>query len=138
MGDKGARGMVGWTMRRCKDVALKLTESRGSVTARGVVRLGVIAGALAAAVLVVASMASSAPPTPLPASVDMNGWDTVSNSWTPGNTVQYAEGQVIPFRVDVSGLATGTTYRANICREFQNGTHYGFLFLDEYNKTVPL
>ena len=74
----------------------------------------------------------------LPSSVNLNGWDTVSASWTPGNTVQYSEGQAIPFRLNLSGLATGTSYLVNICREFQNGTKYGFLYLEEYNATVPL
>ena len=52
--------------------------------------------------------------------------------------MQYSEKQAIPFRLDLGGLSTSSTYLVNVCREFQNGTKYGFLFLDEYNKTVAL
>ena len=131
-------GTVGILRRACTHAAGRLAGSKGSVSARGVVRLGAVASLAAVAVLAVASIASSAAPIALPASVSLNGWDTVSDSWTPGNTVQYSEGDVIPFRLDLSGLSTTETYRVNICREFQNGTHYGFLFLDEFDTTVPL
>ena len=109
---------------------------------RSVVRLFAIAGVVviaAAGALVAATSGNSAlSGAALPASVGLSGWDTTSNSWTHGNTVQYAEKQAIPFQLDLGGLTTGTSYLVNICREFQNGTKYGFLFLDEYNKTINL
>ena len=105
---------------------------------RGGVLLAAVVVAVFAALLVVSSSDSALSGTALPASVGLNGWDTVSGSWTPGNTVQYSEKQAIPFRLDLGGLSTSSTYLVNVCREFQNGTKYGFLFLDEYNKTVAL
>ena len=117
-------------------------DGSGSETSLSIRRLVAIAAVVvvaAAGALVAATSGNSAlTGTALPASVGLSGWDTVSNSWTHGNTVEYAEKQAIPFQLDLSGLSTSSTYLVNICREFQNGTKYGFLFLEKYNKTINL
>ena len=101
--------------------------------------LAAVVALAAVAALAVADTGDSAlSGAALPSSVGLAGWDTVSDSWTAGNTVRYAEKQAIPFRLDLSGLTVGTSYLVNVCREFRSVTKYGFLSLDEYNATVPL
>src|SRR3954447_8136360 len=112
-------------------------RSRSSLIRLAVFALAAVIAA-SAALLVASSSNSALSGAPLPASVGLSGWDTTSNSWTHGNTVQYAEKQAIPFQLDLGGLSTSTSYLVNICREFQNGTKYGFLYLEKYNKTVAL
>ncbi len=115
-----------------------MTTVRGSGRHKG--RRGIAAIALAATLataLWLAGTGSSAPTgAPVPSSVSLEGWDTVSSSWTAGNTVRYAEGQAIPFRLDVSGLTTGTPYLATICHEFVRSGVYGFLWLEPYDSDV--
>ena len=102
------------------------TAMHGGAMRRSVVRLSAVAAVIVVAAggaLVAATAGSSAlTGAALPSSVGLSGWDTVSNSWTHGNTVQYSEKQAIPFQLDLGGLTTGTSYLVNICREFQNGT----------------
>src|SRR5258706_8962092 len=70
---------------------------------------------------------------PLPSSVQLYQWETVpSGGWITGNlgdhNSAYSEGQVIPFRLDVSDITAGT-YSYAVCRDFVNGTTYGYLHL---------
>ncbi len=115
-------------------------RSRGPRSSRArFAGLALVVLVAAVASLAVANRGESAlSGTPLPSSAGMSGWDTVSDSWTPGNTVEYAEKQAIPFRIDLGGLSTSSTYLVNICREFQNGSKYGFLYLDEFDTTIHL
>ena len=54
--------------------------------------------------------------------------------WTTGNlggsNSNYAEGETVPFQIEVSGTGTGTLI---VCRDYQNGADFGYLFLDAYN-----
>ena len=74
--------------------------------------------------------------SPVPSSVQLYQWETSpSGGWTTGNLGQsnssYTEGQVIPFRLDVGGIAAGT-YTFSVCRDFSDGASpatYGYLRL---------
>src|SRR3989454_2513319 len=75
----------------------------------------------------------------LPSSVKLQQWETLpTGNWTTGNlgssNSDYAEGEVVPFRLDVGGLATsGNPYTFSVCRDFQSGTKRGYLFLAPFN-----
>ncbi|TLY21390.1 MAG: hypothetical protein E6K68_06295 [Nitrospirae bacterium] len=74
---------------------------------------------------------------PLPNSVQLTQWGTVpSGDWQTGNlgtsNSDYKEGEAIPFRLDVGGVAAGT-YTFSVCRDFSNGTKRGYLFLAPFN-----
>src|SRR2546425_7546397 len=75
----------------------------------------------------------------LPSSVKLQQWETVpTGNWTTGNlgssNSDYSEGEVVPFRLDVGGLATsGNPYTFSVCRDFQSGTKRGYLFLAPFN-----
>src|SRR5438874_4519229 len=73
----------------------------------------------------------------LPSSVQLYQWETdPSGNWITGNlgdhNSAYEEGQVIPFRLDVSGIAAGD-YSFAVCRDFTDGgtptPTYGYLKL---------
>ncbi|HEV8263632.1 MAG TPA: Ig-like domain repeat protein [Gemmatimonadales bacterium] len=75
----------------------------------------------------------------LPNSVKLQQWETLpTGNWTTGNlgtnNSDYSEGEVVPFRLDVGGLATsGNPYTFSVCRNFQSGTKRGYLFLAPFN-----
>src|SRR2546428_4288809 len=75
----------------------------------------------------------------LPSNVKLQQWETLpTGNWTTGNlgssNSDYTEGEVIPFRLDVGGLATsGNPYTFSVCRDFQSGTKRGYLFLALFN-----
>src|SRR5256712_1298247 len=75
----------------------------------------------------------------LPSNVKLQQWETLpTGNWTTGNlgssNSDYTEGEVIPFRLDVGGLATsGNPYTFSVCRDFQSGTKRGYLFLAPVN-----
>jgi len=75
----------------------------------------------------------------LPSNVKLQQWETLpTGNWTTGNlgssNSDYAEGEVVPFRLDVGGLATsGNPYTFSVCRDFQSGTKRGYLFLAPFN-----
>src|SRR3989441_1153805 len=75
----------------------------------------------------------------LPSNVKLQQWETLpTGNWTTGSlgssNSDYAEGEVVPFRLDVGGLATsGNPYTFSVCRDFQSGTKRGYLFLAPFN-----
>jgi uncharacterized repeat protein (TIGR01451 family) len=127
--------------------------SRGPKSRRTTKRLAVMAALVVAAVTALAAVGGAsamvrafsssvqhlsarhvaAVAIPLPSSVQLYQWETVpSSDWTTGNlgdhNSAYTEGQVIPFRLDVSGITAGS-YSFAVCRDFVNGTTYGYLHL---------
>src|SRR4029078_12732959 len=67
---------------------------------------------------------AAAAAAPLPSSVQLYQWETSpSGGWITGNlgdhNASYAEGQVIPFRLDVSDIAPGS-YSFGVCRDFSH------------------
>src|SRR5713101_7031107 len=78
--------------------------------------------------------------TALPSSVQLYQWETSpSGGWITGNlgdhNSAYHEGDTVPFRLDVSGLAADT-YLLPICRDFVNSSIYGYLTLKPFNTTL--
>src|SRR5205085_8690303 len=78
--------------------------------------------------------------TPLPSSVKLQQWETMPTpgSWITGNlgtgNSDYKEGETVPFRLDVGGLATsGNQYTFSVCRDYENGPQRGYLFLAPFN-----
>src|SRR2546426_10887625 len=75
----------------------------------------------------------------LPSNVKLQQWETLpTGNWTTGSlgssNSDYAEGEVVPFRLDEGGLATsGNPYTFSVCRDFQSGTKRGYLFLAPFN-----
>ncbi len=74
----------------------------------------------------------------LPSSVQLYQWATDGTGWITGNlgshNSSYTEGQTIPFRLDVSGIAAGN-YTFGICRDFTSGGDYGYLKLTPFETT---
>src|SRR3989449_7456325 len=77
----------------------------------------------------------------LPSNVKLQQWETLpTGNWTTGtlgsSNSDYAEGEVVPFRLDVGGLATsGNPYTFSLCRDFQSGTKRAILFLAPFTTT---
>ncbi|HVN33294.1 MAG TPA: kelch repeat-containing protein, partial [Thermoanaerobaculaceae bacterium] len=76
----------------------------------------------------------------LPDGVKLEQWETQpSANWTPESlgtsNSDYEEGETVPFRLDVGGL-TGS-YDLSICRDWDNGTHRGYLYLTPFNTSRP-
>lgn len=66
-------------------------------------------------------------------------WETKQGgNWITGalnsNNSDYGEGEAVPFRLDVGSLSTGDNpYTFSVCRDYQNGTSFGYLNLKLYN-----
>jgi len=90
------------------------------------------------ALLITGMAAPAQAAQPLPSSIGFEQWDRTSNTWVPGElNMVYNEGEVVPFRIDVTGIPAGQ-YQVSICRTFMNnqGTAFGYNFLAPYNTTV--
>ncbi|MGH8974095.1 MAG: DUF5979 domain-containing protein, partial [Acidimicrobiia bacterium] len=87
--------------------------------------------------LLLVSLAGPASAAPLPSDVRLEQWSLSGvDSWTTGNLGSgYAEGDTVPFRLDVTAAGNGT-FEFTVCRDFQDGTSFGYLFLDPFNTTV--
>ena len=76
---------------------------------------------------------------PVPSNVQLYQWETLpSGGWITGNlgshNSNYSEGEIVPFRLDVSGLATsGNPYTFSVCRDVTNGTKKGYTTLQLFN-----
>lgn len=79
----------------------------------------------------------------LPSSTKLNQWKTLpSGSWITGalNSINsnYSEGETIPFELDMGKLNTsGNPYTFSVCRDYQSGTHFGYVSLQPYNTSRP-
>src|SRR5690349_14217900 len=62
------------------------------------------------------------------------GWQ---NGDLNGNNSSYAEGNVVPFRYDITGLGSGA-HSVHINYDFTASGHEAYDFLATYNDTVPL
>jgi len=75
----------------------------------------------------------------IPNQAGLQQWSDVSNDWQNGSlndgNSNYAEGDVVPYRVDMTAnqINTGVAYDAVVCRDYNNGTIRGFLNLAPYN-----
>ena len=109
-----------------------LSRQRRWVSA-GVAALGVSG-------LVVGGLAGPAAATsPLPTSVSFSQFADVDAVWTSGelgfsgaHAGTYAEGETVPFLLDVTSAGAGT-WTFSICRDYQNGADHGYLSLLPYN-----
>ena len=66
-------------------------------------------------------------------------WSDVNSIWTSGdlnfagaNAGTYAEGETVPFAVDVTPAGAGT-WSFSVCRDYSDGTNFGYLGLESYN-----
>jgi len=95
--------------------------------------VGILSGAVTIAV------GSPAGAATLPADVKFEQWKISTSAFTTGSIVnEYTEGQVVPFRLDVSKVADGT-YTFSVCRDFTTNppsSVRGYLVLAPYNATV--
>ncbi len=80
---------------------------------------------------------------PLPSDTKLNQWKTVpSGSWTTGSlnssNSNYTEGETVPFELDIGKIATsGNPYTFSVCRDYQSGSHFGYISLQLYNTSRP-
>lgn len=93
-------------------------------------------GAAAVTVALVAGLPGTAGADDLPSNVNLEQWRLSPNTgWTGGNLqAGYAEGDVVPFRLDVAAAGNGT-WEFTICRDYQDGDDFGYLYLDQYDTT---
>ncbi|MBI5948262.1 MAG: hypothetical protein HY875_09000, partial [Chloroflexi bacterium] len=81
---------------------------------------------------------SAAAADPLPSSIQLYQWETGGGSWVTGNlgahNSSYAEGETVPFRLDVSGVPLGQ-YTFPVCRDYSNGTEFGYNFHTPFETT---
>ena len=115
----------------------RISPVRGFVSKRLIAALSVL-GILSSVVLVAGSTLPAGAATTLPSSIHFEQWDRTGNTWVPGNLSNvYNEGEVVPFRVDVTGVPAGQ-YQFSICRTYINnaGTAFGYLSLARYDTTV--
>ncbi|HEY4411091.1 MAG TPA: hypothetical protein VGO87_14525 [Acidimicrobiia bacterium] len=75
----------------------------------------------------------------LPSKVDFSQWADVNLHWTTGdlnfsgtNAGTYAEGETVPFAIDVTDAGAGS-YSFSLCRDYMEGTVRGYLSLEPYN-----
>ncbi|HLB22558.1 MAG TPA: hypothetical protein VJP07_00540 [Dehalococcoidia bacterium] len=99
----------------------------------------------AAAVLLFAGVAladASSGVTDLPSSVKLEQWETQpTGNWITGalqhNNSDYIEGEAVPFRLVIpSGVGPGQ-YMFSVCRNYENGTRRGYLYLAPYDTDRP-
>ena len=80
-----------------------------------------------------------ATPTPLPSgNIKLEQWETIpTGNWITGNlgasNSDYHEGEVVPFRLDIGNQVDPGSYEFSVCRDYENGTKRGYLFLDAFN-----
>ena len=80
----------------------------------------------------------------LPDHVGFQQWSDVGHQWTTGdlnfhgtNDSNYVEGDTVPFLLDVTSAGLGT-YGFSVCRDYMNGTAFGYLSLMPYDTSrVP-
>ncbi|HKN90585.1 MAG TPA: hypothetical protein VJ622_09905, partial [Acidimicrobiia bacterium] len=99
-------------------------------------------GALGVSGLILGGFASPASAAGLPGNVDLEQWASVHSSWVTGdlglsgaNASNYTEGDVVPFRLDVTTAGAGT-FGFSVCRDYMNGAVRGYLSLQPYNTTL--
>lgn len=114
-----------------------MSELRRFVTAT------ISAVAISSSVLV--GLASPVSAAPLPSNLAFEQWGDVDSSWLSGSlgnggegASTYAEGDTVPFRLDVTTAGPGT-FDMTVCRDYQNGATFGYLYLEPYNSShTPL
>jgi len=85
------------------------------------------------------SIALAAPGAPLPSgNVKLEQWETIpSGNWITGNlgssNSDYNEGEVVPFQLTIGHQVDAGSYEFSVCRDYENGTRRGYLFLDVFN-----
>ena len=99
-------------------------------------------GALGVSGLILGGFASPASAAGLPGNVDLEQWASVNSNWVTGdlglsgaNASNYTEGDVVPFRLDVTTAGAGT-FGFSVCRDYMNGAVRGYLSLQPYNTTL--
>ena len=92
---------------------------------------------------------SGASAAELTSDVSFSQWGDVNSVWTTGdlgfggtNAGTYAEGETVPFLLDVTAAGPGT-WAFSICRDYSDGANFGYLSLEAYNTsrsplTLPL
>jgi LPXTG-motif cell wall-anchored protein len=88
--------------------------------------------------LVLNALAGPASAVALPNSADLAQWSSVGAGWINGALGGgYAEGQTVPFHLDVTKAGEGT-FSFSVCREYKNGDIFGYLRLAPYNTTIDV
>ena len=101
-----------------------------------------ISAALSAVVIsgsVLVGLASPASAAALPSHLAFEQWADVGSTWLSGSlgnggvgASTYAEGDTVPFRLEVTSAGAGT-FDMTVCRDYQNGSTFGYLSLEPYN-----
>jgi hypothetical protein len=82
------------------------------------------------------------------ASLNVNQWEDIGHGstpttpeWTNGDlhptNSDYAEGNSVPFRMDMTGLSTAKTYSITIDYESLKGVDHAYDYLTAYNASLP-
>ena len=98
-------------------------------------------GAVAISSSVLVGLASPVSAAPLPSHLAFEQWADVDSNWLSGSlgnggvgASTYAEGDTVPFRLDVTTAGLGT-FDMTVCRDYQNGSTFGYLYLEPYNSS---
>ncbi|MGH9008680.1 MAG: hypothetical protein ACRDYF_02405, partial [Acidimicrobiia bacterium] len=96
-------------------------------------------GALGVSSLVLGGLAAPASAEGLPSNVTLEQWADVGGNWITGSlgihgtgASTYAEGETVPFRLDVTSAGVGT-FDFSICRDYIGGDIFGYLRLEPYD-----
>ncbi|HEY3239741.1 MAG TPA: hypothetical protein VGL92_09270, partial [Acidimicrobiia bacterium] len=61
----------------------------------------------------------------------------VTGVWTTGSlgssNSAYSEAEAVPFRIQIPDTVVAGNYTITVCRDFQDGTTFGYLFLEPFN-----
>ena len=89
--------------------------------------------------LILGGLASPASALDLPNNVELEQWADVAANWTNGSlgikgagASTYAEGETVPFHLDVTTAGVGT-FDFSICRDYMDGGIFGYLRLAPYD-----
>ena len=81
----------------------------------------------------------SAESTALPSDVVFQQWADATLNWTTGglnfsgaNAAHYAEGETVPFLLDVTSVGAGS-WSFSLCRDYMDGANRGYLSLQPFN-----
>ncbi|MDD5415869.1 MAG: hypothetical protein PHE48_02575 [Candidatus Daviesbacteria bacterium] len=77
--------------------------------------------------------------SPAPSNTKLYQWETIpSGNWITGalnsSNSNYLEGETVPFELDLGKISTsGNPYTFSICRDYQSGSHFGYISLQLFN-----
>jgi hypothetical protein len=99
-------------------------------------------GIAAIIVMAGAGLIQASGPSTLPSSVKLEQWETKpQGDWITGalqqNNSDYIEGEVVPFRLEIPSKIDAGAYQFSVCRNYDDGTRRGYLYVAPYNTDRP-